>query len=132
MRGGLLLLRASGGSLHQGASDGFERLGAVAEAVEFRKRVADALSYDTIGESVGFFRFREPTARRFVDIVARYVDGDRADQPHEEAIRDLLLEGVDGFDVADVTGMPWIEIDFPNDVMRATDVVLPRMTQASR
>ncbi len=100
--------------------------------VEFRKRVAPDLSYDTIGESVGFFRFREATARRFADIVARYVDDGRVDEPHEEAIRDLLLDGVDGLDVADVTGMPWIEIDFPNDVTRATDLVLPRMEQAEQ
>jgi len=100
--------------------------------VEFRKRLPDGLTYDTIGESVGFFRFREATARRFAAIVARYVDGGRADQPHEEAIRDLLLEGVDGLDVADVTGLPWIEIDFPNDVIRAANVVLPRIADPEK
>jgi choline kinase len=98
--------------------------------VEFRKRVADGLQYDTIGESVGFFRFREGTARRFVAIVAGYVDGGRADQPHEEAIRDLLLEGAHPFDIADATGLPWIEIDFPADVIRAERSILPRIEQA--
>ncbi len=93
--------------------------------VEFRKRVADGLAYDTIGESVGFFRFTEDTARRFAAIVAGYVDGGRADQPHEEAIRDLLLHGEPGFDVADATGLPWIEIDFPADVVRAETRILP-------
>ena len=29
--------------------------------------------------------------------------------------------------VADVTGAPWIEIDFPNDVSRAADEVLPQL-----
>jgi choline kinase len=42
-------------------------------------------------------------------------------------VRDLLLEGGHAFDIADVTGMPWIEIDFPNDVKRATDEVLPQI-----
>jgi len=100
--------------------------------VEFRKKLAPGLTYDTIGESVGFFRFREATAKRFAAIVARYVDDGRADQPHEEAIRDLLLEGVEGLDVADVTGLPWIEIDFPNDVIRAADVVLPRIANQEK
>ena len=33
------------------------------------------------------------------------------------------------FDVADVTGAPWIEIDFQNDVTRAADEVLPQLNQ---
>jgi choline kinase len=87
--------------------------------VELRKQLAVDLDYDTIGESVGFFRFTEATARRLATIVAGYVDSGRANLPHEEAVRDLLLEGGHSFDVADVTGAPWIEIDFPNDVARA-------------
>ena len=101
-------------------------------AVEFRKRVAADLAYDTIGESIGFMRFTEATARRFAAIVAGYVDGGRADQPHEEAMRDLLLEGSHPFDIGDVTGAPWIEIDFPADIARATDTILPRLQALQR
>ncbi|MCA8017289.1 phosphocholine cytidylyltransferase family protein [Burkholderia metallica] len=93
--------------------------------VELRKQLAVDLDYDTIGESVGFFRFTDGTARRLAAIVAGYVDSGRANMPHEEAVRDLLLEGGHAFDVADVTGSPWIEIDFPNDVARATQEILP-------
>lgn len=96
-------------------------------AVEFRKRVAPGLGYDTIGESIGFMRFTEATARRFAAIVGDYVDNGRADQPHEEAMRDLLLEGGHPYDIGDVTGAPWIEIDFPADISRATDTILPRL-----
>jgi choline kinase len=46
-------------------------------------------------------------------------------------VRDLLLERGRTFDVADVTGLSWIEIDFPNDVERATNEVLPSLTQAA-
>jgi len=95
--------------------------------VEMRKQLAVGLQYDTIGESVGFFRFREETARRLAVIVAGYVASGRAGMPHEEAVRDLLLEGGHRFDIADVTGAPWIEIDFPNDVARATDEILPQL-----
>ena len=45
--------------------------------------------------------------------------------PHEEAVRDLLRERSQVFEVADVTGAPWIEIDFPIDVLRAAHEVLP-------
>ncbi len=97
--------------------------------VEFRKRLADGLRYDTIGESVGFFRFSQATARAFAAIVAGYVEHDRAGEPHEEALRDLLLAGDHRFRVIDVTGTPWIEIDFPDDIVRATRDILPRLEQ---
>lgn len=95
--------------------------------VEFRKQLEPGLQYDTIGESVGFFRFDERAARRLAAIVADHVAGSRAHLPHEEAVRDLLLERSQLFEVSDVTGVPWIEIDFPADVARATDEVLPQL-----
>lgn len=95
--------------------------------VELRKQVAVGLAYDTIGESVGFFRFSEQTARRLAQIVAGYVERNQEKMPHEEAVRDLLLEGGHAFEIADVTGAPWLEIDFPGDVVRARDEVLPQL-----
>ncbi|PWT72460.1 MAG: ADP-glucose pyrophosphorylase [Proteobacteria bacterium] len=97
--------------------------------IELRKQIADGIQYDTVGESVGFFRFNQRTARRLAEIVAGYVDDRRSRMPHEEAVRDLLLEGGHAFDVADVTGAPWIEIDFPQDVVRARDEVLPKLNR---
>jgi choline kinase len=99
--------------------------------VELRKQIADGIQYDTVGESVGFFRFDQQTARRLAEIVAGYVDDGRSRMPHEEAVRDLLLEGGHAFDVADVTGAPWIEIDFPQDVERAREEVLPKLNGMS-
>ncbi len=95
--------------------------------VELRKKVAEGLKYDTIGESVGFFRFDASGARRLAELVAGYVDSGRSNMPHEEAVRDLLLEGSHAFDIADITGHPWIEIDFPDDVARAARQILPRL-----
>ena len=57
--------------------------------VELRKRVAPDLQYDTVGESVGFFRFDEAGARRLTEIVAGYVARGASDVPHEEAVREL-------------------------------------------
>jgi choline kinase len=95
--------------------------------VELRKQPAAGLQYDTIGESVGFFRFSEQAARRLAAIVADYVGSERANLPHEEAVRDLLLEKTARFDVTDVSGSPWIEIDFPADLQRARAQILPRL-----
>jgi choline kinase len=95
--------------------------------VELRKQLAADLMYDTIGESVGFFRFDETGARRLAALAAGYVERDCAHMPHEEAVRDLLRERSQTVEVADVTGAPWIEIDFPVDVLRAAHEVLPQL-----
>jgi choline kinase len=94
---------------------------------ELRKRLAAELTFDTVGESVGFFRFSEAAATRLAVIMADYVGSGRAKEPHEEAVRDLLREASHPFEVADITGTPWIEIDFPDDVERAARDVLPQL-----
>jgi choline kinase len=99
--------------------------------IELRKQLEADLKYDTIGESVGFFRFDQAGARRLAALVADYVAQDRAHMPHEEAVRDLLRERSQVFEVADVTGAPWIEIDFPTDVIRAAHEVLPQLQPLS-
>ncbi len=99
--------------------------------VELRKQVAADLIHDTIGESVGFFRFDHAGARRLAGLVAHYVETDRAHMPHEEAVRDLLRERSQVFDVADVTGCPWIEIDFNADVARAAAEIWPQLQSPS-
>jgi choline kinase len=93
--------------------------------VEFRKRLAAGLSYDTLGESVGFFRFGPTCAARIADACARYEAEGLGDAPHEEALRDVLLARPGEFGYEDVTGLPWIEIDFPEDVERAGAEILP-------
>jgi choline kinase len=95
--------------------------------IEMRKKIEPSLSYDTIGESVGFFRFNEPGARRLAQLVAGYVNSGRSSMPHEEAVRDLLLERTQPIEVTDVTGMPWLEIDFNDDVARAASEILPQL-----
>lgn len=95
--------------------------------VEFRKQIAAGLAFDTIGESVGFFRFDSRGARRLAALVAGYVARGLGHLPHEEAVRDLILEQSPPLEVSDVTGAPWIEIDFPDDVRRAAHEILPRL-----
>ena len=97
------------------------------QVVEFRKKLPADLQYDTIGESIGFFRYSQAGARRLAALVAQYVAAERVDLPHEEAIRDQLLERSQPFEVTDITGAPWIEIDFKEDMARAARDVLPRL-----
>jgi choline kinase len=99
--------------------------------VELRKQVAAGLDFDTIGESVGFFRFDQAASRRLAALVAGYVESGRTQMPHEEAVRDLLVERTQRIEVADITGLPWIEIDYAEDVVRATNEVLSRLQRLS-
>ena len=99
------------------------------QLVEFRKRIPQNLQFDFCGESVGFFRFSESAARQLAQICERYVNAGRTREPHEEAIRDLLLNSEPGtFGFEDITGSPWTEIDFPDDLRRAEEVILPRLS----
>jgi choline kinase len=95
--------------------------------IELRKKVAPELRYHLIGESVGFFRFSEGGARQLEAIIRGYAENNRGNQPHEEAVRDLVHAAANTFEIADITGSPWIEIDFPADVERATREVVPRL-----
>lgn len=98
--------------------------------IELRKRLADGLTYDVVGKCVGFFRISHTSAQRLTALVADYIARDGAHLPHQEAIRDLLLEEGSHFDVTEVTGLPWIEIDLPDDVVRANRDVLPMLSAA--
>ena len=99
--------------------------------IELRKQLAADLKFDTIGESVGFFRFDQAGARRLAALVADYAGNGRAHMPHEEAVRDLIKERSQMIEVRDVTGCPWIEIDFSSDVVRAAEEVLPQLQPLS-
>lgn len=95
--------------------------------VEFRKAVANK-DYDMVGEWVGFIRLDPNFAAALSGQTEIYMEQDRADDPYEEAIRDLLLSELgDSVGAVDIAGLAWIEIDFPEDVERAARDILPRI-----
>ena len=96
------------------------------EIVEFRKWLS--AEFDFCGESVGFLRLSAGVARSLIAQTQLYLDQGRRWDPYEEAIRDLILTSPPGtFTYEDVTGVPWIEIDFAADVERANSEILPRI-----
>jgi len=98
--------------------------------VDFRKKLPEGLEYDLLGESVGFFRFGAECAARIARECARFDAEGLADAPHEEALRNVLLERPDDFAFEDISGLPWIEIDFPEDVVRAREIILPAIRES--
>jgi len=95
--------------------------------VEFGKALPPGLEYDYHGESVGFFKLEERMGARLGALARRYLERGRRDAFYEDALRDLLLETPHAFGFEDVTGLPWIEIDFREDIERAEREVLPRI-----
>ena len=52
-------------------------------------------------------------------VVENYIGAGKRDAIYEEVFRDVLLAAPDGkFTVEDITGLPWIEIDFAADIER--------------
>ncbi len=93
--------------------------------VDFRKRLDPGLQYEYLGESVGFFRFSPDIGASLAEECVRFEAEGLADAPHEEALRNLLLARPEVFGFEDVSGLPWVEIDFPEDVIRAREQILP-------
>lgn len=95
--------------------------------VDFHKQIR-APSYDEIAEWVGFARFSAADAQHLVEAMRRYVEAGDVDLIYEEPIRDVILNALPGdFGYEDITGLPWIEIDFPEDLHRAVDEILPQL-----
>jgi choline kinase len=95
--------------------------------VDFRKQIDPDLKFDYQGESVGFFRFNPEIAGKLVQHCKSYIDNGEQDQPYEEVLRDLILQAPGSFDFEDVSGLAWIEIDFPEDVQRAQNEILGKI-----
>jgi choline kinase len=93
--------------------------------VAFDKGVPPA-DDDIRGEWIGFARFDADMAARLARVLEGYVRSGRADVICERAMRDVIL-AADTFGFEDVTGLPWIEIDFPEDLERAHGEILPRL-----
>lgn len=93
--------------------------------VDFRKQPEHR--HDWHGESVGFFRFSPEMAGMLAARCEAYVAQGRTALEYEEAIRDLILEEPARFAAADVSDLPWTEIDFTEDVERAENVILPQL-----
>ena len=84
--------------------------------------------HDWHGESVGFFRFTAATAAALAERVDDYVATGRTSDEYEAAIRDLILAQPDQFGYEDISDLPWTEIDFEVDVVRARREILPQIS----
>jgi choline kinase len=84
-----------------------------------------APGYELMGESIGFLRLDPDGARLLRGLLDERVAAGQTGIEHEEVYPELLARIAVGYERVD--GMPWIEIDFPDDVVRAEREILPRI-----
>ena len=96
------------------------------ELVDFHKR--PELAHDWWGEWIGFARFSPEIAAAVAAAGDRIVRAGGQDEIYESAFREVLVDRAPGpFGVEDVTGLPWVEIDFPEDLERAHREIHPKL-----
>jgi len=93
---------------------------------EFRKIISPKIKFDTMGESVGFFKFSGEGLETIYDTCGKYINSGKDGEPHEEVIRECIIYDKVDLGYEDITGLPWIEIDFPEDIEKAKRDILPR------
>ena len=96
--------------------------------VDFHKRI-EATSYDYCAELIGFARFGPASARLLVGAIGVYIESGRTGVIYEEPLRDVILAS-ERFGFVDSEDLPWIEIDFPEDLERARTEIQPRLLDA--
>ena len=96
--------------------------------IDFGKPIR--MEHDYYGEWPGFVRYAPNCAARIAATTQAFVDAGRVTEMYEEAMREVLLASPAGtFGIEDITGIPWIEIDFQDDLQRARSEVLPQLSQ---
>ena len=78
----------------------------------------------SIGESIGFFKIAPEDLPALINETCHRAARSRSDS-YDDVLRALVQRGL--FAAEDVTGLPWTEIDFPEDYRRAVEVVLPQI-----
>jgi choline kinase len=89
------------------------------------ERGLKARNFDVVGESVGFFKFSAEASRVMFQKLREYIDRGEVDAHYDNALADILPAVK--FDYEDITGLPWIEIDFEEDIRKAEAEILPKL-----
>ena len=94
--------------------------------VDFGKKVNEP--FDVVGEWPGFMRMTPDIADKVASRTEGYLVKEPVNPMYEEAIRDIVRsEPLGTFGSEDITGIPWIEIDFPEDLIKAKHIILPKL-----
>ena len=81
--------------------------------------------WDVLGEGVGFLKCSRAHAAEYVRRLAVSIEETGGANEYEDALHQLVGRVPVGW--VDVTGLPWTEVDFVEDLRRAESTVLPEI-----
>ena len=84
-------------------------------------------AWDAVGEGVGFFKCGAEAGPAVVRFLERVIEESQGMNEYEDALHMLVSNHHVGW--ADVTGLPWTEVDFVEDLRRAESDVLPHVAR---
>ncbi len=82
-------------------------------------------AWDVVGEGVGFFKCSAAHAPEYLRLMEESIQETGGANEYEDALHRLLARVPVGW--VDVTGLPWTEVDFAEDLRRAEAQVLPKI-----
>ncbi|MBT6885111.1 MAG: phosphocholine cytidylyltransferase family protein [Rhodospirillaceae bacterium] len=96
------------------------------KVVDFGKQLTR--EHDAVGEWPGFMKMSAEIAGKIADRADEIISNNEIYGAYERAMCDVLLaEPVGTFGHEDITGTPWIEIDYPEDLDKAETKVIPKI-----
>lgn len=84
-------------------------------------------AWDRVGEGVGFFKCGAAAGRALLPLLERVIGDSQGLCEYEDALH--LLVGRERVEAVDVTGLPWTEVDFAEDLRRAQSEVFPAIAR---
>ncbi len=89
--------------------------------------ISKVRSYDCDfkGEGVGFFKLASNDCHKLKNILEEFEQAGKVNAEYEDSLHELLSRCTVGFE--SVNDLPWIEIDFEEDIERAGREILPRL-----
>ena len=84
-------------------------------------------TYDVVGEGVGFLKVAKADGPKLIQAVEGRINCGQLDMDYEDALEEFFRSTEVGYET--IGGFPWVEIDFPEDVQRAQNDVLPKLHQ---
>ena len=95
--------------------------------IDFRKQWSGDAEF--VGESIGFFKIAPVDFPLLIKETQARSRGSSCADSYDDVLRTLVLAGRFGYE--DVTGLRWIEIDFPADVIHARNQLVPAIVRSA-
>lgn len=94
------------------------------QIVDFGKSLGN--DYDIVGEWPGFFKMSPDVADQIADSVLGFIARGQDDGAYEDAFCEVMKQSAPGtFGYVDITGTPWVELDYESDLKKAQTKIMP-------